>query len=258
MVSPTRIFFCARVIQMSREHINRVVRWHIGVIIAVLLVFTVGAVLMSTSPRSGLEKVHTVSDLENIPVVISYAAGDVIGARSTTDQLADYQKYHDQNVDIACHAQVVMIVTAQQEIELTTVSIGQKVRINQILQGNVSIQENEICTLWLPARIFAENDQIVFESIQNLMQPGKEYLVLLENTSLNEYHGNHDNFLFLNEGSIRMIPLPYHSLSPVPAERTNTYSEWEEYSYFTSVPEMAAEFDSICIGVLEYYQINSK
>ena len=115
---------------MSREHINRVVRWHIGVVIAVLLVFTVGAVLMSTSPRSGLEKVHTVSDLENIPVVISYAAGDVIGARSTTDQLADYQKYHDQNVDIACHAQVVMIVTAQQEIELTTVSIGQKVRIN--------------------------------------------------------------------------------------------------------------------------------
>ena len=143
-------------------------RWHCKLLIAVICVFLIGTVLMMAGPRSGLENIHAISDLNSLYVRIPYAAGDVTDHRTPEELSEVYRNSHQQNVDTASKAEVVMIVTAAEELELTTASIGQKVRIDRILRGDVSIQEGDTCTVWLASRLYglhgsAEEEQKVQE-----------------------------------------------------------------------------------------------
>ncbi len=239
--------------KMIIKNTGNSLRWHCKLLIAVICVFLIGMVLMMAGPRSGLENTHTISDLNSLYVRIPYAAGDIADHRTPEELSEVYRNSHQQNVDTASKAEVVMIVTTAEELELTTASIGQKVRIDRILRGDVSIQEGDTCTVWLAARLYADGDQITYDGVQNLMQPGRRYLVLLENTSLNEYYGKHDNFLMINEGIVKAIEMPYTTLSIISEKRTAPYADWKEYAYFISVPEIAEEYDSICHDILIYY-----
>lgn len=130
--------------------------------------------------------------------------------------------------------------------------MGQKIVVDQVLQGSDLLSAGSTCMVWVDYGLQVMDGEIVYRNTLNLMQPGTQYLIFLENNSLNEVTGE-KNFMVLSNG-FGYLSVPFTPNTPLPdANRCGSYALWAQYPAFVATGEIAEARNQIVQNLLQMY-----
>ena len=197
-------------------------------------------VLVRTAPDCGLAEVRSVSDVMGKTVRIYWAEGDPVNvgpdepAPPKIDYAAQIRKYMASTVEQAKGSKLVVLATAGEKLDVTDGTTGQEVTVDRVLQGT-GITAGENCMIWRYYCLEEMSGVITLRSTTNLMEPGKQYLICLEENPLNEKTKT-KNFPV----GVAMIPADGTKVEALPkGMRTAEFREFAGYPQFAATEEIA-------------------
>ena len=197
-------------------------------------------VLVRTAPDCGLAEVRSVSDVMGKTVRIYWAEGDPVNvgpdepAPPKIDYAAQIRKYIASTVEQAKGSKLVVLATAGEKLDVTDSTMGQEVTVDRVLQGT-GITAGENCMIWRYYCLEEMSGVITLRSTTNLMEPGKQYLICLEENPLNEKTKT-KNFPV----GVAMIPADGTKVEALPkGMRTAEFREFAGYPQFAATEEIA-------------------
>lgn len=236
--------------------------WYLGIGIMFLICGIIGAVILNTAPDAGLAAVKSVADLSNLQVRIEWAQGDTMYGVETEAGLEDVetassvledlvnnqQKYIEQ----AAASDLVVLATATGDLDITDSTTGQKIVVDQVLRGDDLLSAGSTCIVWVDYGLQVLDGTITYRNIQNLMQPETQYLIFLENNSLNEISGEKNFRLVSNQ--FGYLPVPFTPDIALPdSARCGDYAVWAQYPAFVATDEIAEARNQIVQNLLQMY-----
>lgn len=197
-------------------------------------------VLVRTAPDCGLAEVRSVSDVMGKTVRIYWAEGDPVNvgpdepAPPKIDYAAQIREYTASTVEQAKGSKLVVLATAGEKLDVTDSTMGQEVTVDRVLQGT-GITAGENCMIWRYYCLEEMSGVITLRSTTNLMEPGKQYLICLEENPLNEQTKT-KNFPV----GVAMIPADGTKVEALPkGMRTAEFREFAGYPQFAATEEIA-------------------
>ncbi len=229
--------------------------WYVGIACLFVLTGLTGALLLSRAPDAGLTQVHSVEDLQSRTVRLEWAQGDPVdGAPDADLSLKSLIDNEPQFIEQATQADFAVLATATGKLQVTRDTLGQEIRVESIVKGNPGTAPGQTCYVWNGYGLQVMGGEIVYRNILNLMQPGKTYLVFLQDNQLNDlrsrkaYYLAADNFAYLS--------VPFQAFTALPTDnRTAPYSQWAPYGAFLSTQQIAAQWNHIAQEILEAYHL---
>lgn len=236
--------------------------WYLGIGILFLICGIVGAVVLNTAPDAGLAAVKSVADLSNLQVRINWAQGDIVygveteagleDVETASSVLEDLVNNQQDYIEQAVASDLVVLATATGDLDITDSTMGQKIVVDQVLQGDDLLSAGSTCMVWVAYGLQVMDGEIVYRNILNLMQPGTQYLIFLENNSLNEVTGE-KNFEVVSS-QFGYLPVPFTPDTPLPdANRCGDYAVWAQYPAFVATDEIAEARNQIVQNLLHMY-----
>lgn len=205
-----------------------------------LLSALVAFLLVRTAPDCGLAEVRSVSDVMGKTVRIYWAEGDPVNvgpdepAPPKIDYAAQIREYTASTVEQAKGSKLVVLATAGEKLDVTDGTTGQEVTVDRVLQGT-GITAGESCMIWRYYCLEEMSGVITLRSTTNLMEPGKQYLICLEENPLNEKTKT-KNFPV----GVAMIPADGTKVEALPkGMRTAEFREFAGYPQFAATEEIA-------------------
>lgn len=237
--------------------------WYLGIAILFLTCGIVGAVVLNTAPDAGLAAVKSVADLSNLQVRIEWAQGDIVYGVETEVGLEDVETAssvledlvnNKQNyIEQAAASDLVVLATATGDLDITDSTVGQKIVVDQVLQGNNLLSAGSTCIVWADYGLQVLDGTITYRNIQNLMQPETQYLIFLENNSLNEVSGEKNFRLVSNQ--FGYLPVPFMpDIALADSVRCGDYAVWAQYPAFLATDEIAEARNQIVQNLLQMYR----
>lgn len=235
---------------------------YLGIAILFFVCGIVGAVVLNTAPDAGLADVKSVADLSNLQVRIEWAQGDTVYGVETEAGLEDVEtassvledlSNNKQNyIEEAATSDVIVLATASGDLDITDSTIGQRIRVDQVLQGNDLLSAGSTCMVWADYGLQVLDGTITYRNIQNLMQPETQYLIFLENNSLNKVSGQKNFRLVSNQ--FGYLPIPFTPDVPLAdSVRCDDYAAWAQYPAFVATDEIAEARNQIVQNILQMY-----
>ena len=202
-----------------------------------LLSSLIAFVLVRTAPDCGLAEVRSVSDLMDKQVRIEWATGDpspdmsyipnyATGIRNGTESIIQQAK----------ECNLVVLATAGDKLDVTDGTMGQEVTVDRVLQGT-GITAGESCMIWRYSCLEEMSGAITLRSTTNLMEPGKQYLICLEENPLNEKTKTKNFPVSFSSG---LIPADGTEVEALPkGMRTAEFREFAGSPQFAATEEIA-------------------
>ena len=184
-------------------------------------------VLVRTAPDCGLAEVRSVSDVMGKTVRIYWAEGDPVNvgpdepAPPKIDYAAQIREYTASTVEQAKGSKLVVLATAGEKLDVT--------------DGTTGITAGESCMIWRSYCLQDMDGEITFREVTNRLEPGKQYLICLEENPLNEKTKT-KNFPV----GVAMIPADGTKVEALPkGMRTAEFREFAGYPQFAATEEIA-------------------
>ena len=192
-------------------------------------------VLVRTAPDCGLAEVRSVSDLMDKQVRMEWATGDPSPDASYIPNYATgIRNGMESIIQQAKECALVVLATAGEKLDVTDGTTGQEVTVDRVLQGT-GITAGESCMIWRYYCLEEMSGVITLRSTTNLMEPGKQYLICLEENPLNEKTKT-KNFPV----GVAMIPADGTKVEALPkGMRTAEFREFAGYPQFAATEEIA-------------------
>lgn len=236
--------------------------WYLGIGILFLICGIVGAVVLNTAPDAGLTAVKSVSDLSNLQVYIEWAQGDTLYDVETEAGLVDVETASNVLEDLVHNKQsyieqvaasdLVVLATATGDLDITDSTMGQKIVVDQVLQGDGLLSAGSTCMVWVDYGLQVLDGTITYRNILNLMQPGTQYLIFLGSNPLNEFSGEKNFRSVSNE--FGYLPVPFTPDIALPDSiRCGDYAAWAQYPAFVATDEIAEARNQIVQNILQMY-----
>lgn len=236
--------------------------WYFGIAIMFLTCGILGAALLNTAPDVGLAAVKSVADLSNLQVRIEWAQGDIIYGVETEMGLQDVETASNVLKDLINNKQnyieevtasgLVILATATGDLDITNGTVGQKIVVDQVLQGNNLLSVGNTCMVWADYGLQILDGTITYRNIQNLMQPETQYLIFLEDNPLNEV-SNEKNFRLVSN-QFGYLPVPFMpDKALTDSVRCGDYAVWAQYPAFIATDEIAEARNQIVQHILQTY-----
>lgn len=227
--------------------------WYLAIALIFLVSGVVGAILIHNAPDAGLKDVRTIGDLYSCQVRLEWAAGDDVDGSSTAKQTLDcLTSGQNDFLTPAEQAEIVVVASPTGNLEINTGTLGQEIVIHEIRRGEDTLSVNDKCMVWMGLGLQVMDGQITWRSIINLMQPGHEYLLFLNDTTLNKKMNGSDYRLV--DSWFPYVEIPFAPIEPLPDDvRTAPYSQWATYPSFTANQEIADAANAIVRELLNLY-----
>lgn len=230
--------------------------WYVGIACLFVLTGLAGGLLLNRAPDAGLVSIHSVDDLRRRTVRLEYAMGDPVDGNNDLDFiLEDLTENRLQYVQQATDADFAVLATATGNLELTNSTMGQEIRVESILKGQPGTAPGQTCYVWNDFGLQVMGGEIFYRNVLNLMQPGKTYLVLLQENGINELRSRKAYYLAAND--FAYLAVPFQEFSALPTDnRTDQYSVWAPYGAFLATEEIADQWNQIAREILAAYQLS--
>lgn len=236
--------------------------WYLCTAALFLICGIVGALILSAAPDTGLAKVRSVSDLYGLRVRIEWAQGDTLAGVETESglsdietaagELADLTDNKQQYIEGSSGADLILLATATGGLDITNGTTGQEIKVDEVIRGSDMVSVGDTATVWTDYGLQVLGGEIVYRNIQNLMQPGKQYIVFLDSSPLNGIGGG-NNFR-LASYKFGYVHVPFKPDTALPGSiRCENYSVWAEYPSFVATDEIASARNEICKSLLQMY-----
>lgn len=192
-------------------------------------------VLVRTAPDCGLAEVRSVSDLMDKQVRMEWATGDPSPDVSYIPNYATgIRNGMESIIQQAKECALVVLATAGEKLDVTDSTMGQEVTVDRVLQGT-GITAGESCMIWRSYCLQEMDGEITFREVTNILEPGKQYLICLEENPLNEKTKT-KNFPV----GVAMIPADGTKVEALPkGMRTAEFREFAGYPQFAATEEIA-------------------
>lgn len=208
------------------------------IVLGIFLISLLAAfVLVRTAPDCGLAEVRSVSDLMDKQVRMEWATGDpspdvsyipnyATGIRNGTESIIQQAK----------ECALVVLATAGEKLDVTDGTTGQEVTVDRVLQGT-GITAGESCMIWRSYCLQEMDGEITFREVTNILEPGKQYLICLEENPLNEKTKTKNFPVSFSSG---LIPADGTKVEALPkGMRTAEFREFAGYPQFAATEEIA-------------------
>lgn len=237
-------------------------RWYLGIAILFLVCGIIGAAVLHTAPDAGLAAVKSVADLSNLQVRIEWAQGDIVYGVETEAGLEDVEtaasvledliNNQQDYIEQAAASDLIVLATATGDLDITDSTVGQKIIVDRVIQGNDLLSAGSTCMVWADYGLQVLDGMITYRNIQNLMQPETQYLIFLENNPLNEVSGEKNFRLVSNQ--FGYLPVPFTPDIPLAdSVRCDDYAAWAQYPAFVATDEIAEARNQIVQNLLRMY-----
>lgn len=226
--------------------------WYVGIACLFVLTGLAGGLFLSRAPDAGLVSIHSVDDLRRRTVRLEYAKGDYGDENTLLKSLAEESGHFVQQ---ATDADFAVLATATGNLELTNSTMGQEIRVESILKGQPGTAPGQTCYVWNDFGLQVMGGEIFYRNVLNLMQPGKTYLVLLQENGINELRSRKAYYLAADD--FAYLAVPFQEFSALPTDnRTDQYSVWAPYGAFLATEEIADQWNRIARDILAAYQLS--
>ena len=199
-------------------------------------------VLVRTAPDCGLAEVRSVSAVMGKTVRIYWAKGDPVNvgpdepAPPKIDYAAQIREYMASTVEQAKGSKLVVLATAGEKLDVTDSTMGQEVTVDRVLQGT-GITAGESCMIWRSYCLQEMDGEITFREVTNILEPGKQYLICLEENPLNEKTKTKNFPVSFSSGLILADGTKVEALPK--GMRTAEFREFAGYPQFAATEEIA-------------------
>ena len=150
---------------------------------------------------------------------------------------------------------LVVLATAGDKLDVTDGTMGQEVTVDRVLQGT-GITAGESCMIWRYSCLEEMNGVITLRSTTNLMEPGKQYLICLEENPLNEKTKTKN---FPVSFSSDLIPADGTKVEALPkGMRTAEFREFAGYPQFAATEEIAQALNEQNQAILAAFGIGKE
>ena len=154
-----------------------------------MLVILIGVIVAIAARISftsvGIENISNVDALKKMDIKIEFAWGMNGGEESFCKHLQDDGAIY---LDAVSHAAKVLIVEPTGNIEQFCGSLSQEVQVVTILDEiNSTLSPGAIIHIFSYQGFKAVDNSIVYTNTNNIMYPGNQYLVAVEESELNAY-----------------------------------------------------------------------
>ena len=178
-----------------------------------------------------------VSDLMDKQVRMEWATGDPSPDMSYIPNYATgIRNGTESTIQQAKECALVVLATAGEKLDVTDGTTGQEVTVDRVLQGT-GITAGENCMIWRYYCLEEMSGVITLRSTTNLMEPGKQYLICLEENPLNEKTKTKNFPVSFSSG---LIPADGTKVEALPkGMRTAEFREFAGYPQFAATEEIA-------------------
>ena len=215
-------------------------KWYIVIAVVFIVTAIAGKIIHTQAPDAGLAEVDQLEDLLSLPVELEYALGDN-GSKDVV--VKDLTQNQESYVRQAEEADIIVLAESTGNLQFTTGTYGQEIRVSSVIKGSEWIDQNEKCWVWRNYGMEVMDGKIVYRNVLNLMQTGS-YLVFLKRNQLNEYRSEKE-FQTASE-YFGYLQIPESKAQPIKQSQRNTlYKEWSELSIFTVSEEIADAWNQI-------------
>lgn len=215
-------------------------KWYIVIAVVFIVTAIAGKIIRTQAPDTGLAEVGQLEDLLSLPVELEYALGDN-GSKDVV--VKDLTQNQESYVRQAEEADIIVLAESTENLQFTTGTYGQEIRVSSVIKGSEWIDQNEKCWVWRNYGMEVMDGKIVYRNVLNLMQTGS-YLVFLKRNQLNEYRAEKE-FQTASE-YFGYLQIPESKAQPIKQNQRNTlYKEWSELSIFTVSEEIADAWNQI-------------
>ena len=215
-------------------------KWYIVISIVFIVTAIAGKIIRTQAPDTGLAEVDQLEDLLSLPVELEYALGDN-GSKGVV--VKDLTQNQENYIRQAEEADIIVLAESTGNLQFTTGTYGQEIRVSSVIKVSEWIDQNEKCWVWRNYGMEVMDGKIVYRNVLNLMQTGS-YLVFLKRNQLNEYRAEKE-FQTASE-YFGYLQIPESKAQPIKQSQRNTiYKEWSELSIFTVSEEIADAWNQI-------------
>ena len=158
-------------------------KWYIVIAIVFIVTAIACKIIRTQAPDTGLAEVDQLEDLLSLQVELEYALGDN-GSKGVV--VKDLTQNQENYIRQAEEADIIVLAESTGNLQFTTGTYGQEIRVSSVIKGSEWIDQNEKCWVWRNYGMEVMDGKIVYRNVLNLMQTGS-YLVFLKRNQLNEY-----------------------------------------------------------------------
>ena len=198
-------------------------KWYIVIAVVFIVTAIAGKIIRTQAPDAGLAEVDQLEDLLSLPLELEYALGDN-GSKDVV--VKDLTQNQESYVRQAEEADIIVLAESTGNLQFTTGTYGQEIRVSSVIKGSEWIDQNEKCWVWRNYGMEVMDGKIVYRNVLNLMQSEKEF------QTASEYFG--------------YLQIPESKAQPIKQSQRNAlYKEWSELSIFTASEEIADAWNQI-------------
>ena len=142
-------------------------KWYIVIAIVFIVTAIAGKIIRTQAPDTGLAEVDQLEDLLSLPVELEYALGDN-GCKDVV--VKDLTQNQESYVRQAEEADIIVLAESTGNLQFTTGTYGQEIRVSSVIKGSEWIDQNEKCWVWRNYGMEVMAGKIVYRNVLNLMQ----------------------------------------------------------------------------------------
>lgn len=196
---------------------------------------------------TGLSDVQSITELSKLqPIQLEY-----IWDIESENQIVDSFKSSKSNIIAECKsADIIAIINPTGNLDLHPNSIGQEIKIKEILRGNEYATAGQKNFVYQSYGFITDTNNIIYRNTLNLMYPENEYLIFMNVSDLNQYRS--DTTYILVSSDFGYINIEGTGTKAISADEPS-FQELEEFEFFSASEKVARVINEIQKELLELY-----
>lgn len=227
--------------------------WIVLLTIFVIIVLIIGKSKKNLVTSCGLAEATTWDKLAALDIPVANLDNVILGDNGQWDVYQTLVEMNQQDDIISAIKEIpfVVVASAMDQLEHNSVTIGQKILIENVLQGDSEqVGKTVMFYQYSPFRI--ESGKISCESNSMLLQPGRKYLLFLKPSDLNKiwkkeiYYSDAVFFPFLTLD--REIPL-------LEKKENYRFNELNGIEFLSDSERIIEQANKLRKKILDYYSL---
>lgn len=225
--------------------------WGFLLLILVLVVLIAGKSKENIVTDCGLAEATTWEELTKLNILIKDASNVIIGEEREIETYQMLVEHEDDFLDLLSEVPMIAIVSPLDQLEYNSDTIGQKVLIENVLQGDQK-KNGTIGMVYQYGAFGIENGKPICKQGNTFMNPKEKYLLFLKPSTLNEIWEKEVYY-------IDPIWFPFLSLNKeIPLLEKKEYYNFNEINGIgvpSNSKQIVEQMNKIRRKILEYYSL---
>ena len=115
-------------------------KWYIVIAVVFIVTAIAGKIIHTQAPDAGLAEVDQLEDLLSLPVELEYALGDNGSKDVVVKNLTQNQESYVRQAE---EADIIVLAESTGNLQFTTGTYGQEIRVSSVIKGSEWIDQNE-------------------------------------------------------------------------------------------------------------------